>query len=268
MKKLSGLFALIIIMFVIGDMTIAQNVWDKSNVPTTTVNGSVGIGTTNPRNRLDVNGNIQISNSSIPMGLITEVRGTTPLLNMSVNFREPNKNSSYRGAAFRIDSRGGVYTLFQWLSRSAGSVDETVIMTLTESGKLGIGTNNPTHELTVKGTVKAEELILNPVGADFVFEDDYQLRSLKEVDGYIQKNKHLPDIPSAEEMKKNGAGVAEFQTRLLQKVEELTLYLIELQKAHDSQNHQLKILEEENSAFKNRISLLENTQQSAGNDIR
>ena len=61
----------------------------------------------------------------------------------------------------------------------------------------------------------------------FSFADDYQLRPLSEVKAFIQENKHLPEIQSAQEMQENGVSVSELQTKLLQKIEELTLYLIE-----------------------------------------
>jgi hypothetical protein len=66
--------------------------------------------------------------------------------------------------------------------------------------------------------------------SDYVFESDYNLRSLEEVDAFIQQNKHLPDIPSAEEFATNGVGLGEMDDMLLRKVEELTLYVIELQR--------------------------------------
>jgi len=142
--------------------------------------------------------------------------------------------------------------------------DFTHIIRFNYDGNVGIGTQNPTHLLTVNGTVKAEELILNTVGADFVFEDDYKLRSLNEVEAYIKENKHLPEIPSAEEMSKDGIGAGKFQSKLLQKVEELTLYMIEMKKNQDIQSNRLKVLEEENQALKNRIAILQRTEQQEG----
>ena len=66
--------------------------------------------------------------------------------------------------------------------------------------------------------------------ADFVFNDDYQLRPLSEVNAFIETNGHLPEIPSAAEVKENGMSLVEMQVKLLQKIEELTLYMIEQQK--------------------------------------
>ncbi|PWG78067.1 hypothetical protein [Pararcticibacter amylolyticus] len=116
--------------------------------------GNVGIGTSNPVNKLDVNGNIGIVNSSIPMGLMTELSGTySPVLNMSVNFREPNVNYAYIGGAFRIDSREDL-PLFQWLTRPAGqSGKEQYSMVLTKEGRLGIEATTPRAMLDVGSTI-------------------------------------------------------------------------------------------------------------------
>lgn len=119
-------------------------------------------------------------------------------------------------------------------------------MVINGSGKIGIGITNPSEKLTVNGTVKAEEVIVEEnVGADFVFEDDYPLPSLSEVESYIQLNKHLPDIPSAEEMIKNGIKVGELQMKLLQKIEELMLYVIEQQKFIKAKKEIEQLLETE-----------------------
>ncbi len=66
--------------------------------------------------------------------------------------------------------------------------------------------------------------------SDYVFEPDYQLRSLEEVEGYVKENKHLPEVPSAAEFEENGYSIGEMDDVLLRKIEELTLYMIEQQK--------------------------------------
>ena len=93
--------------------------------------------------------------------------------------------------------------------------------------RVGIGTINPQYKLDVAGIIRAQEIIVENTGADFVFADDYQLRPLSEVKAFITENKHLPEIKSAQEMQENGVSVSELQTKLLQKIEELTLYLIQ-----------------------------------------
>jgi hypothetical protein len=105
-------------------------------------------------------------------------------------------------------------------------------------GRLGIGTFSPNYKLDVRGTIRANEIIVNTTGADFVFADDYQLRPLSEVKAFIIENKHLPEIKSAQEMQENGVGINELQTQLLQKIEELTLYILQ-------QEERIKALEAE-----------------------
>jgi hypothetical protein len=85
-------------------------------------------------------------------------------------------------------------------------------------------------DLNVAGTIKATEIKVEAKTADFVFEEDYQLKSLEEVEQFVQENKHLPDIPSAKQMEEDGVGLAEMNKLLLQKVEELTLYVIDQKK--------------------------------------
>ena len=88
----------------------------------------------------------------------------------------------------------------------------------------GLGTDAPLCKLDVRGTIRANEILVNTVtGADFVFDKDYKLRSLDEVKTYIQANRHLPEIPSAVDMKENGVSLDKLTIQLLQKVEECTL---------------------------------------------
>ena len=98
------------------------------------------------------------------------------------------------------------------------------------AGNFGIGTSTPNYKLDVNGTIRANEVIVNTTGADFVFDADYKLRSLDEVKSYIEANNHLPEVPSAGEMQQKGMSVSEMQTVLLQKIEELTLYILEQDK--------------------------------------
>ena len=84
-----------------------------------------------------------------------------------------------------------------------------------------------TTEVHVPGTIKAKEIIVNTSGADFVFDKSYDLRPLDEVNAYIQEHQHLPEIPSASRMQEEGMSVDQMVVKLLQKVEELTLYTIQ-----------------------------------------
>lgn len=121
-----------------------------------------------------------------------------------------------------------------------------------EAGNVGIGTENPDAKLAVNGIIHSKEvkIDLNVPAPDYVFSNDYRLRSLKEVETYINQNSHLPEVPSAKEFEKSGVHLAEMNMTLLKKVEELTLYAIEHEKKTEqllniieNQDERLKILE-------------------------
>jgi hypothetical protein len=98
-------------------------------------------------------------------------------------------------------------------------------------GFLGLGTTNPDAKLSVRGQVHAQEVKIDLSGSvapDYVFAKNYKLPSLEEVKAYIDQHQHLPEVPSAKEMDANGINVREMNLLLLKKVEELTLYMIEL----------------------------------------
>ncbi|MCA9761192.1 MAG: hypothetical protein KC463_06745, partial [Streptococcus sp.] len=104
------------------------------------------------------------------------------------------------------------------------------------TGYVGIGTTTPQSALAVNGKITAKEVEVTLAGfPDYVFEPDYDLMTLEEVEAYIKKNGHLPNVPSAREVEENGLGLGEMNKILLEKVEELTLHLIEQQKRLDEQ---------------------------------
>lgn len=125
----------------------------------------------------------------------------------------------------------------------------TAKMVITSTGEVGIGTTTPstTYKLSVKGKIRAEEIKVETGWSDFVFNPDYKLPSLYEVETFINQNGHLPEIPSAEEVKEKGVSVGEMQSKLLQKIEELTLYIIEQNKTINEQNKRIEKLEKQNS---------------------
>lgn len=205
--------------------------------------GNVGIGTLTPRAALEVKGDLLLSPATLPMGLNAEIFGTTPLLNMDVNFRFNQKNANYIGAAFRIDTRTHVTRLFQWLRRSPNSAVEETLMILDEFGNLGIGTENPLEKLSVKGRIRATEIKVETDNwPDYVFTKNYRLPELTEVEDYIIKNNHLPGIPSAAQAEAEGIDLGEMNKNLLKKIEELTLYIISAKKREDSLSEDIELI--------------------------
>jgi hypothetical protein len=104
-------------------------------------------------------------------------------------------------------------------------------MFITAGGNVGIGTDNPTNKLSVYGNIRSTEVIVETANwPDYVFHKKYPLQSLVEVEKYIQQNNHLPNIPSANEIEKSGLQLGDMQKKMMEKIEELTLYIIQQQK--------------------------------------
>jgi len=117
-------------------------------------------------------------------------------------------------------------------------------------GNVGIGTaltNNPNnYMLAVNGTIGAKAVrveITSSTWSDYVFEPNYKLMSLSEVEKYVQKNKHLPEVPSAAEVEDRGIDIADMDNILLRKIEELTLYMIEMKKENEQLKSRLEAIE-------------------------
>ena len=118
-------------------------------------------------------------------------------------------------------------------------------MAIRANGNIGIGTlETGTHKLAVEGTIGAREIIVEADGwSDFVFNKDYKLKALEEVENYIEENNHLPDVPSEKEVLENGVALGEMDAKLLQKIEELTLYMIEQNKKTETLIEKVETLE-------------------------
>lgn len=124
-------------------------------------------------------------------------------------------------------------------------------MTFQSNGNVGIGTINPNGwRLAVNGKIRAKEIKVETEWADFVFYSDYKLPTLAEVEKHIKEKGHLKDIPSAVEVEKNGIHLGEMNSKLLQKIEELTLYTIQQQKEINTQKEKIENVEKENKFLK------------------
>jgi hypothetical protein len=117
-------------------------------------------------------------------------------------------------------------------------------VTITPNGDMGVGTEDPKgYKLAVNGKIRAHEIKVETANwPDYVFAKDYALPSLKETEKHIQEKGHLPGIPSAAEVKSSGVDLGEMNAKLLKKIEELTLYLIEKEKKDTAQQEQINLL--------------------------
>jgi len=103
--------------------------------------------------------------------------------------------------------------------------------TLPPTGNVGIGTTAVSGaRLSVEGIIRARRVLVNNTWADYVFETNYQLMPLVDLETYITTKKHLPNVPTAQDVEKNGVDLGEINKILVEKVEELTLYIISMNK--------------------------------------
>jgi hypothetical protein len=195
------------------DMALQTNGTSRMTIQGAT--GFVGIGTTNPSVPLEVNGDVKAKSLSLTDNL------TAKSLTLSDDLAAKSLTLSDNLTAKSLTLSNNMAAKSLILS------DNLTAKSLTLSGNLGIGTNNPENKLDVNGTIRAKEINISTGWADFVFANDYQLPALNEVKRHIDEHKHLPGIPTETEVKENGVNLGEMQTKLLQKVEELTLYLIQ-----------------------------------------
>lgn len=203
--------------------------------------GNIGIGTNNP----DPNSGIHMYQDRYTLygpnstwGEYLQVGGNGRVNNIA-SVVSTNGN-------LHLDSKNGSATYLNHYSTGDTYLN-------TQGGSVGIGTtSHGSHKLAVGGSIGAREIKVEASGwSDFVFENDYQLRTLEEVEKHIEENGHLPEIPSEAEVTENGINLGEMNAKLLQKIEELTLYMIDM-------NKQMKEFKSENQELKEKVNRLEN----------
>jgi len=138
----------------------------------------------------------------------------------------------------------GTRRLFDKLTGTGNTWNYGDDIVIDAIGNVGIGTINPREKLSVNGKIRSKEVVVEEQHwPDYVFDKDYKLLSLESIEQYILKYKHLPNMPSAEDVKKNGQNLGEINSKLLKTLEELTLLLIEKDKQLKSQDNRIKVQE-------------------------
>ncbi len=210
--------------------------YDRTNAASrlyVTSAGSVGIGTASPATGFHVYGTSYD---------LARFESSAPYAGLSIKST---------GHQYELQSDG--YNSFMLYDRTNAASR----LYVTSAGNVGIGTNNPQNALSVNGTIQGKQVIVNTGWSDYVFAPNYRLQPLPEVASYIKANGHLPGIPAAEEVEAQGVNLGDMQSKLLAKVEELTLHMI----AADERNHRLERqsldLEKQNRELQERIARLE-----------
>ncbi|MFI5148198.1 MAG: hypothetical protein ACHQRM_00580 [Bacteroidia bacterium] len=229
-------------------------------------NPFVGIGITNPTQMLHMN-----NGAILLQGNVSGLGGPQILIGGTAGVQTYGQyGMEYETAAMAGAPNGG---LNFWKPYLSTGVNTNNILFLSDNGMVGINTPNPTAQLTVNGTTligdpavvtslpagyklyvqtgiltEKVKVALNASSdwSDYVFEKSYKLRSLEDVKSFVEKNKHLPGVPSASElMEQGGFDIGKMDAKLLEKIEELTLYSVQLK--------------EENKALSDRLAKLEKT---------
>ena len=205
--------------------------------------GNVGIGTGNPSEKLEINtegvSNISLSNSADVMGVLGAIK-----------FKMAGSETS-RIESERVVASGRMSDLKFMTGGSAGISEK---MRIRNDGNIGVGTTKPTEKLAVNGTVLAKKIRVSQSASDwpdYVFDSSYQLPSLEFVSTFIQSNKHLPDMPPASVIEKEGQDLGEVQKLLLKKMEEMTLYMIDISKENERLKSRIEELETKSLKAKN-----------------
>jgi len=237
-------------------LTVAISSVAMAQTNTFPATGNVGIGTTTPQSKLEINGGLSVSG-------INAINGINGFGNV-IQINSPGSGAILFNPGLETQQMFGFHINgnMYWGGKSSYSMilsnagDLNVIKSVTIGGSL-----KPGSRLSVKGKIAAQEVEVTTTNwPDYVFEDDYRLQPLSEVEQFVKVHKHLPEIPSAKQVEQDGVSLGEMNKLLLKKVEELTLHLIEKGK-------ELKIEKELNRAQGERLQKVESEQKELKNMI-
>ncbi|WP_420553601.1 hypothetical protein [Tenacibaculum aiptasiae] len=198
----------------------------------------VGIGTISPDSKLTINNNSTDATNGVFS--LTNMSGSVNDV-VSMRFNAGGGTSGTFLKHMRQGSSGADFGVFTAPTLTGASVER---LRVTKDGNVGIGTTTPDSKLAVNGKIHTKEVKVDLIGwYDFVFEKDYNLPTIEEVEKHIKEKGHLKDIPSEKEVLKKGINLGEMNGKLLQKIEELTLYTIQQEKKIKEQEKELKKLQ-------------------------
>ena len=214
-------------------------------------NGNIGISTATPTEKLSIAG----EHGNTKIGLHYQNTDPARQADLLIWASEPGLTYTGSGIGNNITNNSGISRLNT--GRGASYIrlleeemrfniiktngEDLSALAIGATGNIGIGTITPNEKLAVNGKIRAKEVKVEATNwPDYVFEEGYKVRTLEELESYIKTNKHLPDMPSAKEVETNGIALGEMNKLLLQKIEELTLQLIELNKKVNAQPKEFK----------------------------
>lgn len=206
-------------------------------------NGNVGIGVTSPSYKLHVVGTTYFNGGTYIIGDPLTYTANAGIDGGALRIDNPSNSIFIVGGPRLYLDQDRLQVIYSPALIGSGNYPTPSSLLLNPlGGNVGIGTSNPTYKLSVNGTIRAKELIVETGWADFVFAKNYRLRPLGEVERFINAHHHLPDMVPASEIAQNGVSVAETTTKMMQKIEELTLYVIAQQKQLAAQQRQIRQL--------------------------
>jgi hypothetical protein len=215
---------------------------------TVTSDGKVGIGTTSPVNNFQVTsastGTIGLSGAAGTVrDYIFQTAGVSKWALRTDGTAESGANA---GSDFNIVGRD-----------DAGALLGTYLYIKRSNGNIGIGTTNPyTYKLAINGSAIATAMWVKNFAnwPDYVFKTDYKLPALNDLKTYIDKNHHLPDVPTEKEVKQNGLNLGEMNKVLVKKVEELTLYMIDKDRQLAAQQAEINDMKRQMEAIEKKLA--------------